>query len=169
MLHRMGAAAFQKVDEAEHVALHVGEGIFQGVAHAGLSGQVDGRVEGAFFKELHETVAVLKVHFHEAEAGEGRALRDGSVFRVGIVHAEQREARGLETGGVVVVDFVDARDAVPGLKKPSGQKAADESGRAGDEYVHEQSFFHANGSSFTRKKEPERRRAPKKEKGEKSK
>ena len=138
MPHRMGAAAFQQVDESEHVALHVGERIFQRVTHAGLTGEIDGYVEGAFGKEFFQTFAVLKVHFHEAEI-RGTFKRD-SVLRRFFPYADHGQPGQLEFRGIVVVELVDTRDGMSELQQLSGKKAADETGGAGDEYVHRRSF-----------------------------
>ena len=140
MLHRMAAAALQQIDEAVHVAFHVGKGIFQGVAHACLTGQVDGDVERAFGKELFKAFAVFEAQAHEAKARmRGAFCADGIVRFSG--HAEPGQTGRLEAGGIVVVDFVYARHAVAHVEQPSGEKVADEAGRAGNKYVHKQSFF----------------------------
>lgn len=45
MPHGPAAAAFQKIDKAQDIALHIGVGIFQRVAHSRLSRQIDDDLE----------------------------------------------------------------------------------------------------------------------------
>ena len=45
MADGMVAAVFEDVEESEDVALHVGVGVADGIAHAGLPGEMDDGVE----------------------------------------------------------------------------------------------------------------------------
>jgi hypothetical protein len=115
------AAALQDVGEAHQVALDVGAGVRERVAHPGLGGQVD-HPAGAHLGEEPR---------HGGAVGEVDAL-----VAVARVPREARQARLLEGDVVVVVDHVEADDGLAPLEQALGDVVADEAGGAGDEVGH---------------------------------
>ena len=67
VLYFVVAAGFEDVEEADYVAVDVGPWVFQGVADAGLGGEVDDGVEGVFFEEGVYGSGVFEVCFDELE------------------------------------------------------------------------------------------------------
>mmetsp|Transcript_59449 Transcript_59449/g.140639 ORF Transcript_59449/g.140639 Transcript_59449/m.140639 type:complete len:306 (+) Transcript_59449:1652-2569(+) len=121
VLHAAVAAAFQDVGEADDVAVDVGVGVLDRVAHPGLRRQVHHPVEALFGKQLGHALAVGHVHLHEAEA------------RLAV---QARQAVLLELGAVVVVEVVQAHHFVAARQQDLADMHADEAGGAGDEYFH---------------------------------
>ena len=114
-------AGFEDVQEPDEVALDVGAGIRNRIAHAGLRGEVDHAVERLAGKQLAHGGFVFEAALDE---GEARFL------------AQQRQARFLERRVVVVVDVVEADDGVAAREQRAGHVESDEAGGAGDEHVH---------------------------------
>ncbi len=121
MLHAAVPAALEHVGEADEVRVDVGMRVGDGVAHAGLRGEMDDHVEALALEQCRHAGAIGEVEFGEREALERR---------------QAREPRPLERDLVVVVDVVEADDALAAFEQPERGGRADESGRAGDEYVH---------------------------------
>ncbi len=98
-------AAFEDVREAHQVAVHVGVGVDQRVAHAGLGGHVGDLVETLRVKQCLHPVAVGQIKSHEAE----------------IVTAFQlRQPVALELRVVVVIDVVQPNDLVAARQQVFG-------------------------------------------------
>ena len=74
MLHLVVAACLENIEEADHVALHVGIRVRDGVAHAGLCREVHHLVKLFCGKELVDRFLVDKVHAHKACTRERRTL-----------------------------------------------------------------------------------------------
>ena len=104
------AAGFQDVQEADHVALKVGVGVRDGVAHACLCGEVHHLVEFFCGKELVETFLVVDSHLCETAILVLGALYHGAVGEVvaTLLDATFAETPVLETDIVIVVDVVNA-------------------------------------------------------------
>jgi hypothetical protein len=118
-------AALEDVEEALDVALGVGAGIHQRIAHAGLRRQVH-----------HEFEGPLVEHFLH-----GQAVFDGGLHEPEVPVVRQPGQPGfLEAHVVIVVEVVEARHLPAFLKAAERHVIADESGRAGYEY-----FGHAIG------------------------
>ena len=115
------AAGFQDVQKADQIALHVGAGIRQRIAHAGLSREMNHPVKGADGKQGIHCRFIGQITLDEGKGGVG---------------AKPLEARMLEGHIVIVVEVVKAGDRVAALKQGGGHVVADKAGGAGDEYVH---------------------------------
>jgi hypothetical protein len=115
------ATAFQDVHEADQVALHIGLGIDQRVAHAGLGGQVDDLVELLFGKELLHAFVVRHVHFHETEVLVGRQAGQAVV---------------LELDFVIVIEVVETNHLIASCQQELAGVHADKTGCAGNENFH---------------------------------
>lgn len=125
MFGRVGAGGFEEVKEADEVALHVGAGVIDAVAHVGLGAEVDDVVGLKVGPEAEEFSGVGKVELDEAEA-----VGVGGGGEVG-------EAVAFEGNGVVGVEVVDAEHvAVPSGEEAAGDMVTDEPGGAGDEDLH---------------------------------
>jgi hypothetical protein len=96
--------------------------VLQRVAHACLRGEVHDAVEFLAGEQRRDAVAVRHVHLREAEVR---------------VRREPREPVGLERRVVVVVQVVQADDLVAAREQDLAHVHADESGRAGDEDLHD--------------------------------
>ena len=121
MLRLGGAAAFQDVQEADDVGVHVGARALEAVADAGLGGEIDHRIGLDLGEEGRDAVAVGEVDLRVAVAGLG---------------LEVGQAGGLQRRVVVGVEVVEAHDLVAARQQPARQVEADEAGRAGDENAH---------------------------------
>ena len=60
-------ATFQDIQEAVHIAFHIGIRIFYGVAHTGLGRQIHHPVQMFVGKQHTDSLLVLQVHPHETE------------------------------------------------------------------------------------------------------
>ena len=114
----MVAAALQHVVKAGQIAVQVGVGVVDGIAHAGLRGEVDYYVGPCI--------------------GHG-GVEGGAVFQRTSVKAEIRqrlqlgEARFLQRGVVVVIAVVETDHFVTARTERTRRMEADESGRAGEQ------------------------------------
>jgi len=114
-------AGFEDMQEADQVALDIGAGVRQRVAHAGLRGQMDDPVEGPPGKKGGHGRLVFEGPFHK---GKGRA------------GAQLLQARLFQRHVVVRIQVVKAGDGIAALQEGAGHVVADESGGAGDQDVH---------------------------------
>ena len=102
------------------VAVDVRERVLDAVAHAGLRAEVDHAREFLGGEQLRHAVAVGEIELDELEVSV--ALEDG-------------EPRVLQRDVVVLVEIVEPDDLVAALEQQLRRVKADESGRAGDEYL----------------------------------
>ena len=65
----MVSATFQNVQIADQVGVGIGMRIFQRVANASLSGQMDHAVKLLFCEQLCDALAIGKIDFMETEKG----------------------------------------------------------------------------------------------------
>ena len=93
MRYLVVAAAFEHVDEADQIAVDIGVRIQDGVADAGLGGQVDHLVEFLGGEQRFHAGAISDIQFDEAE------LR---------VCSQPLQAGFLELDVVIVVQVVEA-------------------------------------------------------------
>ena len=136
MAHAAVAAAFEHAAEADQVRVDVGLRVVDRVAHAGLGGEMDHGLEAlAAEKRLHRP-GVGDVRFDELESRFARRAR---------------KPRLLQSHIVVVVQIVEAGDALAALKQPQCQGGADEAGGAGDEDVHRRAAIVAPCSILLRR------------------
>jgi len=125
VFHPVLPASLQHVANAHQVALQVGPGVLQRVAHPGLRGQVDHALRPVAGKQRVQARGIGNVAF-----GEGKA-------RVG---AELCQPGMLQARVVVRVEVVDADDLIAALQQLLGHVHADEAGAAGDEDFHGEPF-----------------------------
>ena len=120
MPHRIVAAALQDVQEAHDIAVHIGPGILDRIADAGLGGQVDHGVEALRREQRRQRLAVGEVHPHEAEP-----------FAVDL-----RQARFLQDDGIISIEVVQADDFIAASEQTLNQMEADEAGCSRDQDLH---------------------------------
>ena len=77
------AAALQHMAKGHQVAVDVGSGILQGVAHARLRRQVDHRAKAILRKEGCAILAPGQIHLHKPELGPGSEAGPGGRVSVG--------------------------------------------------------------------------------------
>ncbi|MDT4870262.1 hypothetical protein FQZ97_1053340 [compost metagenome] len=108
--------------ETREIAVEVGVGVRDRVAHAGLRGEVHHGIEAVAGEQLRHRFAIGYVDLFENEAR--------------VLH--QRRQSGLfERHFVVVVEVVDPDHLMTLQAQAPGRVKADESGGAGDENRHE--------------------------------
>ena len=120
------------VRKADDVAVDVGQRVVDGVAHPGLSGEVDhalGLVRG---KSCFDRLAVGQI--------------DAQVGVVGVI-GMPGQARFFDGRVVIGVVVVNANNRVAAFEQTQGEGRADEAGRAGDEvgYIHRFKLTDATG------------------------
>ena len=71
MLDAVVAAAFENVEEADEIGIGVGVRMVEGVAHAGLRGEMHDAVRPFRREEVGDGGTVGEVGLHETEVGEG--------------------------------------------------------------------------------------------------
>ena len=137
MPHAVIPAGLEDIEEAHEVALEVGIGVGDGVAHAGLGREIDDLVELFRLEQGVQGSLIGYVHTPEAAVCEDGALLGRAAFDGGAVgKAAFGEAPVLEAHVVVVVDIVDAPDLLPAGGEGPHQLRAYESGGAGHENFH---------------------------------
>jgi len=134
--HRVVPASLEDVDEAVEVALHVGVGVDQGVAHAGLRGEVRDVIELLVPEERVDRGLIRDVGPGERELVVLIAQQEGVVGDPRPGDAEVEEAAVLDGRIVVVVDVVEADDLVALLDEPLRQVVAHEPRRTSHEHPH---------------------------------
>ena len=114
-------AALQHVHEADDVAVNVGMGILERIAHPGLRRKVHDAVEPFFQEETLHARAVRHVHQLEAKARTRR---------------QPGQAVPLQLRIVVVVQIVQTHHRIATLEKQLRHMHADEPGRPCDQDLH---------------------------------
>jgi hypothetical protein len=121
VLHAGMPTALEHVHEADEVAVHVGMGVLQRIAHASLRREVDDAVEAFGREEGFHARPVGDVELDEAES---------------VVRLQAGQPVLLEPDVVIVVEIVQADDLVAALEQAQGRGHADKSGSAGDKDLH---------------------------------
>ena len=124
------AAGFQDVQESDQVALQVGVRVRDGVAHAGLGGEVRDLVEFFFGEKLVEAILVFEGHFHESAVPVLGTLHHRSVGEVvaRLLDAAFAESAVLEPHIIIVVDVVEAHDFVAAFREHEHELRSDKTG-----------------------------------------
>ncbi len=78
MLHACMPARFENIEEANEVGLHVVLGMGEGVAHAGLCGEMDHALGPVLVEQPINGRLVGEIAFDEGEAVAGLKLRRGA-------------------------------------------------------------------------------------------
>ena len=107
VLDAVVATAFENIDEADHVAIDIGMGILQRIAHTGLRREVDHALR-AFRRE-----------------------QGGNALAIGDIQPRQLEART-----VIIVEVVHPDHFVAARQQQLADVHADKPGGAGDQYFH---------------------------------
>ena len=119
------AAQFQHRQLAGEVAPSIGEGVLQAVAHARLRREMNDEAERpARPRQRRQRFGVGGVEAREAE-----------IARIG----QTVEPRALQADVVIVVQCIDAHDAVAARRQRPRDMKADEPRGAGDENAHARS------------------------------
>ena len=121
VLHPVMAAPLQHREGAVEIAVGVGEGVVQRIAHPGLGPQVDHPIEPLAGKERRHGCAIGEVHPLEAKTGQWQ---------------QQGQPRLLQADLVVVVEVVQANHLMAVAAEPLRHMEADEAGGAGDQIFH---------------------------------
>jgi hypothetical protein len=121
VFHAAVSAAFENVHEAHDVAVDVGVGIQQGVAHAGLGGKMHHAIEILLGEQRRHAGAICHVHLDEAE-----------VFR----RQQPGQTIALEFRAVVVVEVVQADHSIASRQQQLRNMHAYEASRARDQDFH---------------------------------
>ena len=123
MLHLVVAAGLKNVEEADHIALHVGIRVRDGIAHARLCSKVHHLVELLGGKEFIDRFLVGEVHADKARTCKRRTcelLPEGDFGKhvsVRRTEAVFPQAPVLEAHIVIVVDIVKPDNLVPAGRK----------------------------------------------------
>ncbi len=115
------SAAFEYVERAEDVALDVGVGLFQRVAHPRLSAQMHDAFEFFGGEQARHRIPIGQIRADEPE----RAVR-----------REPGEARLLERDIVVIVQIVEPDHLVAAIEQALGGGSSNKSGGARNEKFH---------------------------------
>ena len=147
MLHVEVAAALEYVQKANPVAVHVGVGVLYRVAHACLCRQMYYLVKLNLVEQHVEGALVLDVEAQKRVVGPFGAHRAVAHAQAGVgLYPCPAQAVELQLGRVVVVDVVDSHHLVASFGQHFGAAAANESGRAGYEYLHLLLIFICSGA-----------------------
>ena len=117
----MVAAGFQDVQKADDVGVDVRAGVLQGVAHAGLGGQVAHGVELLGGEQGVQALCIFQLQLDEAVGGQGAGGNEGVVGDVGLADAGALQAAVFHTHVVVIVDAVQPHYFVAARKQALGQ------------------------------------------------
>ncbi len=138
------AAALEDVHESHEIGIHIGEGILDGIAHAGLRTEVHDGVKALAGKDFRQPHAVCQVAQDKAE-GPAETAGDGVVpvvarlfgkhlLRIG--NAQLRQTRIFQLPGIVVIDVVESDNRVAAAQQPAYHLRPDKPGRPGNQYFH---------------------------------
>ena len=135
VFHFVVPARFENVGETGQVALDIGHGVFQRVAHTRLRGKVADSVEFFVFEKPVDRGRIGQVHPVEA-----MPLYRAFDFFIGIdrldIDAQLFQSTIFQIDVIVVVDIVDTYDFVSVLQKFFCQMETDKSCGSGYEYFH---------------------------------
>ena len=118
------AGELEQVEMADQVGPDIGVRIVERVADARLRGEMDDAVE--FERRSSAPLSAA------SSAKSTSSKREASPCR-----AQSRRPVPLQRGRVIIVEIVDADDAVAAAEQARGDMIADEAGGAGDEQGHE--------------------------------
>ena len=142
MLHLVMAAGLKNVEEADHVALHVGVRVRDGIAHARLGREVHHLVELLGGKKLVDRFLVGEVHADKASTGKRRALEHVTERQIveqaalGCAETVFPQAPVLEAHIVIVVDVVKPDNLVPALRQHRHDLRGDKTRRTCHQNLH---------------------------------
>ena len=117
------ARQFQHVDMPRQVGADIGVRVDQRITHPRLRAQMDDR-----FDHLIGQRVLHRIHIGKILLVEGEQLAMGGV--------QPFQPRALQGHGIIVVHIVDADHGMALRHQPVGNRHADKSGRAGDQYRH---------------------------------
>jgi len=134
MPYGMAAATLQQVDETHQIAVDIGIGILQRIAHAGLGGQIDDDVELFGIEKPGHSFAVLEVHPAEPQLRKRRA----PAFVAGGPAGDSQigQTGEFEPHVIIIVERIDSDDLRSLCEQCARQMMTDESGRSRYEYLH---------------------------------
>ncbi len=121
VLDAVVAASFDDVQKAGHVAVDVNMRIFDRIAHARLSGEMNHAVEFLGREQGLDAAAIGQIQLYEAKI---------------LVLPQYVEPRSLEARIVIVVQVVEPDDLIAARQQPLRHEKSDESGGAGDQNLH---------------------------------
>jgi len=136
MLHLAVPAAFENIQKTDDVGIDVLVGVVEGVAHAGLGGQMYDPVEAAFLEKAFHRRPVFQLHPYKAEFRIFAALYRRSPGFGLTVYSQFIQAGEFEFRVVIAVDGIYAYDAVAFFEEALCRVKAYETGGAGDEDAH---------------------------------
>ncbi|MNN59508.1 hypothetical protein D3C81_1746270 [compost metagenome] len=121
MLHPVMTAALEDGERAVQIAVGIGKGVVQRIAHPGLGPQVDHPIEPLAGKERRHGGAIGEIAPLEAKSGQWQ---------------QQCQPCLLQADLVVVVEVVEADHLMAVATEPLRHMEADEAGGAGDQILH---------------------------------
>ncbi len=130
------SAALEDVQKADDVGIDILVGVVEGVAHAGLGGQVYDPVEAAFLEKAFHRRPVFQLHADKAEFRIFAALYRRSPGFGLAAYSQLIQAGEFELGVVIAVDGIYAYDAVAFFEEALCRVKAYETGGTGDEDAH---------------------------------
>src|SRR5690606_24990498 len=111
--------------KADDVGVDVRARVFERIAHAGLGGEIDYAIGAVFAKRAFEQ----------------RRVRDvAAYFTKALAFVQPCQTRFLERDIVIVVDVVHADHAIAAVDECVRHVRSDESGGAGNQYLHADSY-----------------------------
>ncbi len=112
------AASFQNVKKAFDIGIHIGMGMLQRIADAGLRREMDDDGKAVLRKQRLDGVAIGQIEPGKAETR---------------VPAQYCETRFLQRGVVIMVDDIEADHRPAVAQQPLRDVEADEPGRSGNQ------------------------------------
>ena len=125
-------ATFEDIQRPRDIALHVSVWRFEGVAHAGLRGEMDDPLELLPGEQLGDAIVVGEIELYETECRQ---------------FFEPGEARLLQRNVVVVIQVIETDDVVAPPDQEVGHMRAYETRGAGNEDFHSRPSTWAAGKT----------------------
>jgi hypothetical protein len=121
MLDRVVPTALEDVDEGDEIGVHVGVRVGEGIAHAGLGGEMDHALGPHPGEEVRNGGAVGEVELLEGEAGAPLELGQAGEFEADVV---------------IVIEDVHAVDLIAAVQEALGEVETDKTGDTGNKSRH---------------------------------
>ena len=112
------STSLEHVDEPDDIGIHIGMGMVERVAHAGLSSEMDDTLKRVLGEQPRHGFAVGDIQLDERKA---------------VTPAELGQSGPLQVRIVIGVEIIDADHFIAAVKQLPGDVIADETGSARDE------------------------------------
>lgn len=111
--------AFQDVEKADQIRVHVRVGIDQRISHPCLGRQVNHGIELLLGKELFRQLPIRHVEIRMAESLKRKQLCQSGLFQLRII---------------IIIEIIQANHGATAFKQTLGEIMADKAGSAGNKY-----------------------------------